>query len=82
MEKVLAGAIRREMALEEFCAKQTSEIKHLNRLVCFLLVLPTNSNDYIMLSFLLHFFFLLVTFFFASLCRCNSTSMRENAMPL
>ncbi|KAJ0105513.1 hypothetical protein Patl1_18625 [Pistacia atlantica] len=33
VEKVLAGAIRREMALEDFCAKQTSEIKHLNRLV-------------------------------------------------
>ncbi|KDP32570.1 hypothetical protein JCGZ_13120 [Jatropha curcas] len=33
VEKVLAGAIRREMALEEFCAKQTSEIMQLNRLV-------------------------------------------------
>ncbi|CAM8994673.1 unnamed protein product [Rhodiola kirilowii] len=33
VEKVLAGAIRREMALEEFCAKQAAEIKQLNRLV-------------------------------------------------
>ncbi|KHN44463.1 Kinesin-like protein KIF15 [Glycine soja] len=33
LEKVLAGSIRREMALEEFCAKQTSEIMQLNRLV-------------------------------------------------
>ncbi|KAJ8437088.1 hypothetical protein Cgig2_016442 [Carnegiea gigantea] len=33
VEKVLAGAIRREMALEEFCARQTSEISQLNRLV-------------------------------------------------
>ncbi|KAL6960057.1 TRAFAC class myosin-kinesin ATPase superfamily [Sarracenia purpurea var. burkii] len=33
VEKVLAGAIRREMALEEFSAKQTSEIMQLNRLV-------------------------------------------------
>ncbi|XP_077219208.1 kinesin-like protein KIN-12B isoform X2 [Tasmannia lanceolata] len=33
VEKVLAGAIRREMALEEFCAKQASEIAQLNRLV-------------------------------------------------
>nr|XP_027117045.1 kinesin-like protein KIN-12B [Coffea arabica] len=33
VEKVLAGAIRREMALEEICAKQNSEIMHLNRLV-------------------------------------------------
>ncbi|KAJ0074517.1 hypothetical protein Patl1_37506 [Pistacia atlantica] len=33
VEKVLIGVIRREMALEDFCAKQTSEIKHLNRLV-------------------------------------------------
>ncbi|KAG4934658.1 hypothetical protein JHK85_049577 [Glycine max] len=33
VEKVLAGSIRREMALEEFCAKQTSEIMQLNRLV-------------------------------------------------
>ncbi|XP_077232591.1 kinesin-like protein KIN-12B [Tasmannia lanceolata] len=32
VEKVLAGAIRREMAIEEFCAKQTSEITQLNRL--------------------------------------------------
>ncbi|CAN1182467.1 Kinesin-like protein KIN-12A [Linum perenne] len=33
VEKVLAGAIRREMALEEFCAKQNSEIMQLKRLV-------------------------------------------------
>ncbi|KAH7521529.1 hypothetical protein FEM48_Zijuj07G0043200 [Ziziphus jujuba var. spinosa] len=33
VEKVLAGAIRREMALEELCAKKTSEIVQLNRLV-------------------------------------------------
>ncbi|OIW14678.1 hypothetical protein TanjilG_33020 [Lupinus angustifolius] len=33
VEKVLAGSIRREMALEEFCAKQTYEIMQLNRLV-------------------------------------------------
>ncbi|KAI3923506.1 hypothetical protein MKW92_052359 [Papaver armeniacum] len=33
IEKVLAGAIRREMALEEFCAKQTAEISQLDRLV-------------------------------------------------
>ncbi|KAI3706255.1 hypothetical protein L6452_23869 [Arctium lappa] len=33
VEKVLAGAIRREMALEEFCTRQNSEIMHLNRLV-------------------------------------------------
>ncbi|KAJ8547041.1 hypothetical protein K7X08_010627 [Anisodus acutangulus] len=32
VEKVLAGAIRREMALEEIFAKQTSEIMQLNRL--------------------------------------------------
>ncbi|XP_050237294.1 kinesin-like protein KIN-12B [Mercurialis annua] len=33
VEKVLAGAIRREMAMEEFCGKQTSELMHLKRLV-------------------------------------------------
>ncbi|KAG6785287.1 hypothetical protein POTOM_011017 [Populus tomentosa] len=33
VEKVLAGAIRREMALEEFCGKQAYEITQLNRLV-------------------------------------------------
>ncbi|KAL5075978.1 hypothetical protein RYX36_014962 [Vicia faba] len=33
VEKVLAGSIRREMALEEICAKQTNEIAQLNRLV-------------------------------------------------
>ncbi|XP_028243472.1 kinesin-like protein KIN-12A isoform X1 [Glycine soja] len=32
-EKVLAGSIRREMALEEFCAKQTSDIMQLNCLL-------------------------------------------------
>jgi hypothetical protein len=39
VEKVLAGAIRREMALEEICAKQNSEIMHLNRLVGLLSML-------------------------------------------
>ncbi|CAH2052903.1 unnamed protein product [Thlaspi arvense] len=33
VEKVLAGSIRREMALDEFCNKQASEISQLNRLV-------------------------------------------------
>ncbi|KAG5040900.1 hypothetical protein JHK85_013376 [Glycine max] len=33
VEKVLAGSIRREMALEEFCAKQTSDIMQLNCLL-------------------------------------------------
>ncbi|XP_072969272.1 kinesin-like protein KIN-12B isoform X1 [Typha angustifolia] len=33
VEKVLAGAIRREMALEDHCAKQAAEIMQLNRLV-------------------------------------------------
>ncbi|KAJ0074508.1 hypothetical protein Patl1_37512 [Pistacia atlantica] len=33
VEKVLIGVIRREMALEDFYAKQTFEIKRLNRLV-------------------------------------------------
>ncbi|XP_016475479.1 kinesin-like protein KIN-12B isoform X1 [Nicotiana tabacum] len=33
VEKVLAGAIRREMALEDIRAKQTSEIMQLNRLI-------------------------------------------------
>ncbi|XP_019166346.1 PREDICTED: kinesin-like protein KIN-12B isoform X1 [Ipomoea nil] len=33
VEKVLAGAIRREMALEEICSKQSSEIMQLNRLI-------------------------------------------------
>lgn len=33
VEGVLAGSIRREMALEEVCNKQAMEIEHLNRLV-------------------------------------------------
>ncbi|KAK7311432.1 hypothetical protein RJT34_09570 [Clitoria ternatea] len=33
VEKVLAESIRREMALEEFCARQTAEIMQLNHLV-------------------------------------------------
>ncbi|KAG1370058.1 kinesin-like protein KIN-12B [Cocos nucifera] len=33
VEKVLAGAIRREMAVEDQCAKQAAEIAQLNRLV-------------------------------------------------
>lgn len=45
VKKVLAGAIRREMALEEFCAKQTSEIRQLNRLVCdFQIASPQDLN--------------------------------------
>ncbi|CAN8275297.1 unnamed protein product [Cochlearia groenlandica] len=33
VERVLAGSIRREMAIEEFCTKQAFEITQLNRLV-------------------------------------------------
>ncbi|KAI7732532.1 hypothetical protein M8C21_005248 [Ambrosia artemisiifolia] len=33
VEKVLSGAIRRKMALEEFCTRQNAEIMQLNRLV-------------------------------------------------
>ncbi|PKA47415.1 Kinesin-like protein KIN12B [Apostasia shenzhenica] len=33
VKKVVAGSIRREMALEDHCAKQAAEIMHLNRLV-------------------------------------------------
>ncbi|GJV42891.1 kinesin-like protein KIN-12B [Tanacetum coccineum] len=33
VEKVLAGAIRREMSVEEFCTKQHTEIMQLNRLI-------------------------------------------------
>ncbi len=33
MEKVLAGAIRREMLRDEQCAKQAAEIQQLKRLV-------------------------------------------------
>ncbi|CAN4104576.1 unnamed protein product [Withania somnifera] len=33
VEKVLAGAIRREMALEDICSKRTSEITQLKRLI-------------------------------------------------
>lgn len=33
VEKVLAGAIRREMALDETCNKQAAEIEQLNRLI-------------------------------------------------
>jgi len=33
VKKVLTGAFRREMALEEFCGKQAAEIMQLNRLV-------------------------------------------------
>lgn len=43
VEKVLAGAIRREMALEEYSAKQNTEIVHLNRLVGFFQVRKQNS---------------------------------------
>lgn len=50
MEKVLAGAIRREMALEDFCAKQTSEIVQLNRLVGFFQVLPIPDNILLVLD--------------------------------
>ncbi len=50
MLKVLEGAIRREMALEDFCAKQTSEIVQLNRLVGFFQVLPIPNNILLVLD--------------------------------
>jgi len=61
------------MALEEFCAKQTSEIMQLNRLVNFFL----SINDHLTVFFSM---LLLMTVSHA-ICRCNSTSMRGNAMP-
>ncbi|KAE8691992.1 Phragmoplast-associated kinesin-related protein, putative isoform 2 [Hibiscus syriacus] len=44
VEKVLAGSIRREMALEEFCAKQASEIMQLNRLGGYLVIVPAANR--------------------------------------
>lgn len=38
VEKVLTGAIRREMALEDICAKHATEIAQLNRLVRYFLL--------------------------------------------
>jgi len=71
VEKVLAGAIRREMALEEFCAKQAYEIKQLNRLVGFhfgqqqcSLLFSYCRNDFLVIVY-----------------RFNNTSMRGNAIP-
>lgn len=71
VEKVLAGAIRREMALEEMCAKQNSEIMHLNRLVCKVIrnALVESQLNMIQISNL-HFY------------RSSNTNMRESAMPL
>lgn len=75
VEKVLAGAIRREMALEDFCAKKTSEIVQLNRLVSHCLVLFIDyCNQYFS-------FGVGMIFSFDHLYRCNNTSMRGNAMP-
>ena len=75
MEKVLAGSIRREMALEEFCAKQASEIMQLNRLVGFLVILPAANCGHLHCE-------LFMLYLLAIIYRCNSTNMRENAMPL
>ena len=43
VEKVLAGAIRREMALEEYCNKQAFDINQLNRLVCSFVIVSILS---------------------------------------
>lgn len=59
------------MALEEFCAKQTSEIMQLNRLVKFSVLSRTIS---------LFFVYVVVNECLPCICRCNSTSMRWNAM--
>ena len=48
VEKVLAGAIRREMALEEYCNKQAFDISQLNRLVCsFIICLDVFNSLYL-----------------------------------
>ena len=39
-EKLLAGAIRREMALQEHCSMQSAEINQLKRLVDFIKLFP------------------------------------------
>lgn len=70
VEKVLAGAIRREMALEEISAKQTSEIMQLNRLVCL-------SRDWKILLELQHKLML----FFLLYYRSSNINTRESAMP-
>lgn len=49
MEKVLAGAFRREMALEYLCAKHNAEIVQLNRLVCLFKV------AYVQARYVFHF---------------------------
>lgn len=64
VEKVLAGAIRREMALEDFCAKQTSEIMQLNRLVGFFQILPIPNSRRIFSVGMTLFHFLLFFLFF------------------
>ena len=79
VEKVLAGAIRREMALEEFCAKQTAEITQLNRLVGFILlsgICPLSKDEIVTV---VHFTFL-TCFTFSYIYRSSSISMRGNAM--
>ena len=75
MEKVLAGSIRREMALEEFCAKQASEIMQLNRMVGFLVILLAANGGH-------HRYELLMLYLLTIIYRCNSTNMRESATPL
>lgn len=62
------------MALEEFCAKQSSEILHLNRLVNFFLI----YNH--LIFFFFFFVYDVINECFPCTCRWNSTSMRGNAM--
>lgn len=66
-EKVLAGSIRREMALEEFCAKQTSDIMQLNCLVSFCILRIICGHCFVTI--------------FNHICSCKSTGKRGNAMP-
>lgn len=69
MKKVLTGSIRREMALEEHCAKQAAEIMQLNRLVEYLF------------HFLDFWFSILCFSHCYGWCSYNNISMSENAVP-
>lgn len=70
MEQVLAGSIRREMALEDHSAKQAAEIMQLERLV--LVPFP-------LFEFLIEFIICYVSHCCGS-CRSNNINMNGNAM--
>lgn len=74
VKKVLAGAIRREMAIEDQCAKQATEIMQLNRLVGDFIFLIFKCLNLFFASYYSHFIFDLQVQQYKHERECNAIS--------